>query len=215
MRRWNGWGDDANEYPVTPSAQRFIEARVGKGRQLADVSLATVMAQVPASRLPSHPLLKTDAEIRVRHARGQSLPDWLAMHSGDIGTFPDAVALPQNTQDIIELLAFARRHDAEVIPYGGGTSVAGHINPLRSSKPILTISLAQMNRLVDIDKVSQLATFGAGVAGPELEAQLRGHGFMLGHFPQSFELSTLGGWIAARSSGQQSLRYGRIEQLFA
>jgi len=215
MRRWNGWGDDANEYAVTPSAVRFIEARLGKGRQLPDASLASVLAKVPASRLPLHPLLKTDVETRVRHARGQSLPDWLAMHSGDIGVFPDAVAFPTSTQDVVDLLAFAHQHDVFVIPYGGGTSVAGHINPLLSQKPVLTISLQQMNRLVDIDAVSQLATFGAGVAGPELEAQLRAHGFMLGHFPQSFELSTLGGWIAARSSGQQSLRYGRIEQLFA
>lgn len=215
MRRWNGWGDEANEYPVTLSAVRFIEARLGRGRRLADVSLASVAAQVPASRLPAHPLLKVDAETRVRHARGQSLPDWLAMRSGEIGVFPDAVAHPTSTQDVVDLLAFAALHDAIVIPYGGGTSVAGHINPLPSQKPVLTISLAQMNRLIDIDAVSQLATFGAGVAGPELEAQLRGHGFMLGHFPQSFELSTLGGWIAARSSGQQSLRYGRIEQLFA
>jgi alkyldihydroxyacetonephosphate synthase len=215
MRRWNGWGDDANDYAVPPSAVGFIEARLGKGRHLSDVSLVSVMAQVPASRLPPHPLLRIDAESRVRHARGQSLPDWLAMRSGDIGVFPDAVALPQSTQDVVDLLAYARQHDAIVIPYGGGTSVAGHINPLPSHKPVLTISLQQMNRLVDIDTVSQLATFGAGVAGPELEAQLRAHGFMLGHFPQSFELSTLGGWIAARSSGQQSLRYGRIEQLFA
>ena len=80
---------------------------------------------------------------------------------------------------------------------------------------MLTVNLRRMNQLRRLDSVSQLATFGAGVAGPELEAQLRARGFTLGHFPQSFEYSTLGGWVATRSSGQQSLRYGRIESLFA
>src|SRR5690606_15611542 len=105
--------------------------------------------------------------------------------------------------------------DLHVIPYGGGTSVAGHINPIDQGRPILTVSLAHMNRLIDLDRESQLATFGAGTPGPLVEAQLRAHGYTLGHFPQSFEYSTVGGWVVTRSSGQQSLRYGRIEQLFA
>jgi len=93
--------------------------------------------------------------------------------------------------------------------------VVGHINPINSKVPILTIDMSRMNRLIDLNIKSLLATFGAGVTGPDLEAQLRAHGFILGHFPQSFEYSTLGGWVATRSSGQQSLRYGRIEKLFA
>ena len=93
--------------------------------------------------------------------------------------------------------------------------MAGHITPQAQDKPVLTISLARMNRLLDIDKTSQIATFEPGANGPELEAQLKPHGYVLGHYPQSFELSTIGGWVATRSSGQQSWRYGRIEQLFA
>jgi alkyldihydroxyacetonephosphate synthase len=93
--------------------------------------------------------------------------------------------------------------------------VVGHINPLPGDFPVLTIDMSRMNRLRWFDEDSLLATFEAGVRGPDLEAQLRARGCTLGHFPQSFEVSTLGGWVAARSSGQQSLRYGRIEKLFA
>lgn len=216
MRRWNGWGDEATQVELPANGSAFLEARVGAGQALADASLAQVLAQVPASRLLArHPLITLDAEVRVRHARGQSLPDWLAMRSGDFGVFPDGVALPESAAQIRELLAWARQHDVFVIPYGGGTSVAGHINPAAGAKPVLTLSLERMTQLLDLDENSLIATFAPGANGPQVEAQLRARGYTLGHFPQSWELSTLGGWVASRSSGQQSLRYGRIEQLFA
>ena len=215
MRRWNGWGDDSNEFPLKASGLAFLQERLGEGRQLPDADMATVLAQVPASRLDPHPLISTDAEIRLRHARGQSLPDWLALRSGEIEHFPDGVAEPVDSAQVRELLDWAAAKDVLVIPYGGGTSVAGHINPPAAAKPILTLSLARMNRLLAIDPLSQIATFGAGTPGPLLEQQLREQGYLLGHFPQSWELSTVGGWVASRSSGQQSMRYGRIEQLFA
>lgn len=215
MRRWNGWGDERNDFPLQQSAQRFLQDLIGPGRRLPDASLEQVMAQVPPSRLPAHPLIVQDSEIRVRHARGQSLPDWLAMRSGEFGQFPDGVALPETGAQVRELLQFARQHNIVVIPYGGGSSVVGHINPVADERPVLTISLANMNRLLQLDRQSQIATFGAGTPGPLVEAQLKPAGYTLGHFPQSWELSTIGGWVASRSSGQQSLRYGRIEQLFA
>jgi len=215
MRRWNGWGDEHNDFPLKPSARQFLQDLVGAGKQLPDATLADVMAKVPASRLPQHPLIATDAETRVRHARGQSLPDWLAVRSGEIGVFPDGVAFPETTAQVRELLQFAKQHSVHVIPYGGGSSVVGHINPLAGAAPVLTISLANLNRLLQLDRMSQIATFGAGTPGPLVESQLKPMGFTLGHFPQSWELSTVGGWVASRSSGQQSLRYGRIEQLFA
>jgi len=153
---------------------------------------------------------------RLLHARGQSLPDWLALRFGRIDRLPDGVAFPESSHDLRELFAYARAVEAAIVPYGGGTSVVGHINPpAHLDRPVLTISLARMRRLLDLDEESRLATFAAGVAGPDLEAQLRTRGYTLGHFPQSFEYSTLGGWIVTRSSGQQSLRYGRIEELFA
>ncbi|SFR43867.1 alkyldihydroxyacetonephosphate synthase [Marinobacter daqiaonensis] len=215
MRRWNGWGDDSIQPELPASGLGFLEDRIGIAQPLADAALERVIRQVPASRLPDHPLIRKEADIRVRHARGQSLPDWLAMRSGQFGVFPDGVARPERGEQVRELLELAAEHGFIVIPYGGGTSVAGHINPLAGERPVLTISLARMDRLLDLDSESQIATFGAGTPGPLVESQLRARGYTLGHFPQSFELSTLGGWIATRSSGQQSLRYGRIEQLFA
>lgn len=114
-----------------------------------------------------------------------------------------------------DLIRYAGEVGARLIPYGGGTSVVGHINPLPGDAPVLTVNLDRLNGLLRFDEKSLLATFGAGVTGPFLEAQLRARGCTLGHYPQSFEYSTLGGWVATRSSGQQSLGYGRIEQLFA
>ena len=151
---------------------------------------------------------------RLRHARGQSFPDLIALRGGQIPVFPDGVAYPLGAADVRELLRYAAATGARLIPYGGGTSVVGHINPQPGEAPVLTVDMRRMNRLLDLDAPSSLATFGAGVAGPDLEAQLRAHGYTLGHYPQSFEQSTLGGWIATRSRGQQSLGYGRIEQMF-
>jgi len=215
MRRWNGWGDESNSMELPDSAGKFLQRILGKGKRLEDCSLADVIAKVPDSRLAEHALVSTDKEQRVRHAKGQSLPDWLAMRSGDIGIFPDGVSFPENRQQVQELLKFAHEENIKLIPYGGGTSVAGHINPQRSTRPIVTVDMSHMNQLLHLDETSHIATFGAGTPGPMVEAQLRAKGYTLGHFPQSFELSTIGGWVASRSSGQQSLRYGRIEQLFA
>ncbi|KAA8985158.1 FAD-binding oxidoreductase [Halospina sp. K52047b] len=215
MRRWNGWGDASFHLPLPAAGQDFLKARLGAASPLSEATLEQVCAEVPESRIPERPGVHTDPETRVRHARGQSLADWLAMRSGDFGLFSDAVALPEHSEEVAELLQWARERDLVVIPYGGGTSVAGHINPEDSGRPILTLSLERMNRLMDLDAESQIATFGAGTPGPLVESQLLAHGYTLGHFPQSFELSTIGGWVASRSSGQQSLRYGRIEQLFA
>ena len=215
MRRWNGWGYETIDFPLAENAFRFLKERIGEAVPRRDATLDEVLTQVPRSRLPDHPLVTKEAEDRVRHARGQSLPDWLALRSGRIDVFPDGIAYPATREDVRALLTYAGEAGATVIPYGGGTSVVGHITPNANEKPVLTIDLRRMNRLLSLDKESQIATFGAGAAGPDVEAQLRAKGYTLGHFPQSFEFSTLGGWIATRSSGQQSLRYGRIEQLFA
>ena len=215
MRRWNGWGDDTVSWSLSTEAIRTLNGLLGPGTPPRDATLAEVLATVPQARLPSHRLVSTDAPDRLRHARGQSFPDLIALRSGRIEVFPDGVAYPMSGEEVRSLLAYARNAGACMIPYGGGTSVVGHINPQPGSAPVLTVDLSRLNRLLDLQPESRLATFGAGVAGPDLEAQLRAHGYTLGHFPQSFERSTLGGWVATRSSGQQSLGYGRIEQLFA
>ena len=217
--RWNGWGNININKKVSPHGAKLIKSHIGKTKKLNSVSLAQVLKTVPKSRLPAAltnlDTVSVDNEIRLRHARGQSFPDWIAMHGGDFEVFPDGVAFPESTADVEQLLKLAQEHDLIVIPFGGGTSVVGHINPQKGSRPVLTIAMSKMDQFLDLDIESQIATFGAGTQGPAVEAQLDAHGYRLGHYPQSWELSTLGGWIAARSSGQQSLGYGRIEQMFA
>jgi alkyldihydroxyacetonephosphate synthase len=215
MKRWNGWGQEATTYPLPASAARYLADQVGEGQHLQDASLEQTLQAVPHSRLTAHPLISTDPQERLRHARGQSLPDWIALRSGQIRVFPDGVAYPASDQEVRSLLDYASQTGVKLIPYGGGTSVVGHINPLPGGAPVLTMDLSRLNRLLGLDVTSHLATFEAGVSGPGIEKQLNANGFTLGHFPQSFELSTLGGWIVTRSSGQQSYHYGRIEALFA
>ena len=215
MKRWNGWGNVVTDYPLLAPAEAYLVGKLGTLSPKPDATLTDILAAVPEAHLPAHRLVQTDAETRLRHARGQSLPDWVALRFGRVEAFPDGVAFPESETDVVELLGYAKNAGARVIPYGGGTSVVGHINPVKSDAPVLTLSMEKMNRLLALDETSRLATFEAGVAGPHLESQLNQRGYTLGHFPQSFEYSTLGGWIVTRSSGQQSLRYGRIEQLFA
>lgn len=215
MDRWNGWGDQSIIYPLPESASVFLENVLGELKPSPDARLEDVLAAMPAARHSPHLLLSSSEEERLRHARGQSLPDWVALRSGRIPAFPDALAYPTSTEDIRELLAYARQSGARLIPYGGGTSVVGHINPQPGASPVVTVDMRRMERMLDLDESSRLATFQAGVTGPFLEKQLREHGYTLGHFPQSFERSTLGGWLATRSSGQQSYYYGRVEDTFA
>jgi alkyldihydroxyacetonephosphate synthase len=215
MKRWNGWGNTGTHYPLAESSLEYLRSRLGELPTLQDCSLEQALSLVPPAGLPTHPLVDTSPETRLRHARGQSLPDWVELNHGRIKAFPEGVAFPQRAEDVPELLQFAARAGARIIPYGGGTSVVGHINPLPGDQPVLTLSLEKLDRLLELDEFSHLAHFEAGVTGPVLEDQLGSHGFTLGHFPQSFEYSTLGGWIATRSSGQQSFHYGRIEDHFA
>ncbi|HYM84194.1 MAG TPA: FAD-binding oxidoreductase [Candidatus Dormibacteraeota bacterium] len=214
MRRWNGWGDPRVTMAVPSSAATLLARLLGPGDRPTDATLADVVGAVPPSRLPSHRLVEQDPEVRVRHARGQSLPDWIALRSGRLVAIPDGVAFPSTASDVRELLRFARATGADVVPYGGGSSVGGGVDP-RPGAETLTVSLARMSRLERFDAASGLATFGAGAAGPTVEASLGELGWTLGHYPQSWEGSTVGGWVATRSSGQQSLGFGRIEQLFA
>ncbi|HEX5515930.1 MAG TPA: FAD-dependent oxidoreductase, partial [Gammaproteobacteria bacterium] len=177
MRRWNGWGDEATLVELPAHGAAFLQQLIGPGQRLPDASFDQVLAQVPTSRLPAHPLISREAADRLRHARGQSLPDWLALRSGEFEVFPDGVAFPQTPAQIRELLEWAAAQEAVVIPYGGGTSVAGHINPQPGRRPVLTVSLARMNQLLELDRDSQIATFGPGANGPQVESQLRAHGY--------------------------------------
>ncbi|MCJ7683373.1 MAG: FAD-binding oxidoreductase [Desulfobacteraceae bacterium] len=215
MQIWNGWGDEAVQMSLAPAAMRLLRDRIGVGTAQEDFPLEKMIARVPDSRLPHHSLITTEAKERIVHSHGQSLPDWVALRKGALEHFPDGVALPATAEEVQAILGFARKYDVIIIPYGGGTSVVGHLDIPEGNRPVLSLSLERLNRMISIDPYNRLATFGAGVRGPDLEAQLRTYGFTLGHYPQSFEYSTLGGWVATRSSGQNSAYYGRIETLFA
>lgn len=218
MLRWNGYGEETITYPLSESARVYLSQILGSAEHPLDVDRSSVIVPPPCLFSNPHSQLQFDDEIRLRHALGQSFPDLVAKRFGQFHRFPDAVAFPESDQDVTDLLVWARAARVQAIPFGGGTSVVGGVNPVQrehDDRPVLTISLSRLNDLRSLDKTSQLATFGAGTLGPHVEAQLRAHGFTLGHYPQSFEHSSLGGWIATRSSGQQSLGYGRIESLFA
>jgi alkyldihydroxyacetonephosphate synthase len=215
MQRWNGWGDDTIYTHLPPQGLQLLSKSIGKGRVQNDCPLEDILARIPDSRLPPHPLITRDPKLRLDHSHGQSLPDWVGLRGGILQRFPDGVAVPSTVEDVQELLTFATKMNFVLIPYGGGTSVVGHLQVPKDHRPMLSLSLNRLNRMLILDPESLLATFEAGVRGPNLETQLGAKGFTLGHFPQSFEYSSLGGWVVTRSTGQQSLYYGRIDQLFA
>ena len=215
MRRWNGWGDDATSMSLGEGARAMLAERLGPGLPGQDALRNELVARIPPSRLPAHPLINREPSERLTMAMGESYADWIRKRFGALPPAPDGVAYPESSEEVRQLLDVAHAQRWIVIPFAGGTSVAGHLDCPVSEQPILSVNLTRMNRLLHLDTTSQLATFGAGTPGPLVEAQLRAQGYTLGHFPQSFEYSTVGGWVVTRSSGQQSLRYGRIEQLFA
>ena len=213
-RRWNGWGSDAEDAPLSERAHGFLAERIGIAVPAPSASREAALQAVRPGRLPAATAFDTDPALRLDHAFGQSLPDWIALRSGRIGRVADGVALPASHDEAAAALAEAKRLGAIVIPYGGGTSVVGHLHVPEGDRPVLNISLERLVALQAIDATNLTARFGAGAPGPAIETALAAHGMTLGHYPQSFEFSTAGGWVVTRSSGQQSLRYGRIEQLF-
>ncbi len=214
MKRIQGWGNAKTDYPVPEPAKQYLEAVLGEPESLQNTPVEDLINRVPPSNLPQHNLIQTDPEDRLRHARGQSLGDWIEMFDGLVDTFPSGVAYPQNNADIRDLMAYASKHSVNLIPYGGGSSVVGHLTPPEKGPLTISVDLARMNQLHDLNTSNLEATFGVGASGPQIESALQEKGFILGHFPQSWEYSTLGGWIVTRSVGQQSYHYGRIEPLF-
>jgi alkyldihydroxyacetonephosphate synthase len=213
-KRWNGWGGDTEDHPLSERARGFVTGRIGAATPAQSATREAALQVVGASRLPASTLFDTDPAARLDHAFGQSTPDWIAMRSGRVGRCADGVAFPSSHHEAVATLEEARRVGAIVIPYGGGTSVVGHLRVPEGDRPVVNVSLEKLASLQALDLVNLTAKFGAGTPGPAIEAALAPHGLTLGHYPQSFELSTAGGWVVTRSSGQQSLRYGRIEQLF-
>ena len=160
-------------------------------------------------------MLSADPELRVRRARGQSFPDLIATRSGRLGAVPDAVARPSDGAAVRAILDLARSAGARIVPWGGGTSVVGGVSVRTAPDPVITVDLAGLSGVRTLDEKSGLVTAGAGTTGPALASFLAPVGLDVGHEPQSWELATIGGWVAARGSGLRSIGVGRIEQLFA
>lgn len=218
-RRWNGWGTTDVAVDLPGSIGSLLAQLVGLGTRPTDAGLADVVAAVPAARVTAADAaaldLSTDAEDRIRHACGQSLPDWIALRSGRLPAVPDAVARPRDAAAVRAILDHARSAGWRCIPYGGATSVVGGVSARPGDRPVVAIDMGALSGLRALDEPSGLATFGAGTLGPDVEAALAPHGLELGHVPQSFEWSSVGGWVATRSSGAASMGVGRIEALFA
>ncbi|BAT71166.1 alkyldihydroxyacetonephosphate synthase [Thermosulfidibacter takaii ABI70S6] len=214
MRRWNGWGFEWVDYEIKDPALLLIREKMGKGYASPSKSLKELLNELPPPKIKSFPYA-TDCQFqRLIHSYGQSFPDWLKFKMGYNLKAPDLVAFPENEDQIEEILQKAKKERCILIPYGGGTSVLRHLEPPEVNTPVITVDLKNLNRFLGLDEKSLLATFEAGITGPELEKILNYQGYTCRHFPQSFELSTLGGWIATRSSGQFSLGYGKIERIF-
>jgi alkyldihydroxyacetonephosphate synthase len=158
--------------------------------------------------------VSTDALDRVVHARGKSLRDLIRHRTGDLGRVPDVVVRPGSEGDVVAVMHAALDDDAVVIPFGGGTNISGSLEaPPDERRAIVAVDLGRLDRVLEVDDASRLARVQPGVFGPQLEEQLNARGWTVGHFPDSFAHSTLGGWIATRSSGMQSDKYGDIADL--
>ena len=219
--RWWGWGDTVTHVPPGLAALLHDELGVSAQPQGPPPSLP----HVPASRAGGSLLaslreacgddaVRTDDETRVRHAAGRSYLDLLRLRSGAIGDVPDAVVFPRDSEQVAAVLSVCAAARVAVVPFGGGTSVVGGVTPGRGAHDaVVTLSTRRMNHVHEVDEVSLTATLGAGMTGPEAEAALGARGLTLGHFPQSFEYATIGGFAATRSSGQASGGYGRFDDM--
>lgn len=156
----------------------------------------------------------TDDETRRLRTRGKSTPDLIRARTGDLSDAPDAVVRPGGHADVAAVLAWAVEHHVAVVPFGGGTSVTGGLAARRDGYAgLVSLDLVRMKSLLAVDPVSMTATLEPGLRGPEAEALLAEHGLTLGHYPQSFEYASIGGFAATRSSGQSSAGYGRFDAL--
>lgn len=223
--KWWGWGTEDQHYdlPASHPFWPYLENELGSFTFSPRLASLNHIASAP-SRLASQDLsdmaqllgeegLSIDPVQRLMHAMGKSYVDLLRMRRGWVDRTPDAVVFPMEEVQIQRLMEIAAGRGWSLVPFGGGTSVVGGVEPLSDDHPTVTIDLRRMNRVLHIDRTSQTARVQCGIRGPQLESQLNAAGFTLGHFPQSFEFSSLGGWIATRSAGQNSTKYGKIEQM--
>ena len=217
--KWWGWGPADRQPELSPGATALLEAEVGATQDTPPVELTRV--DVPEPRpLPESVLaamepgaVLTGAEDRLRRAAAQSYPDLIRLRLGEVPGAPDAVLLPADADQVARVLSACTDERVAVVPFGGGTSVVGGVDPHRGDfDALVSVDLSRM-RDVEVDRRSLTARLGPGLRGPEAEAALNAAGVTLGHFPQSFEYATIGGFAATRSAGQASTGYGRFDAL--
>lgn len=218
-RSWWGWG---NVEDAVGGAE--LDALLGRVRALmpgeltdheppsiASLDLPGPRVTPPASLAE---LCSSDPADRAAHAHGKAFRDVVRNLHGDLGHVPDLVARPRDERDVTDLLDWCTREGLAAVPFGGGSSVVGGVEPRCDDHPAaVTIDLERLSRVLEIDTMSRAARIQAGVFGPRLEDQLRPHGLTLRHFPQSFEFSTLGGWLATRAGGHYATLYTHIDDL--
>ncbi len=215
-----GWGREGEG--ISEAEER---AALDRYSRLFDVDSFSEKAPPALPEIPLRPsriappaaliaICSTDAYDRAAHTYGKSFRDYARGLDGDYGPAPDIVAYPRREAEVAAILDWAGSAGAAVIPFGAGSSVVGGIEPqidTTSLKGAVSLDLRHLDRVVEIDHISRAARIEAGAFGPALEAQLRPHGLTLRHFPQSFEYSTLGGWIATRSGGHFASLYTHID----
>ncbi len=218
--KWWGWGDPAVEPALDDEALGVLRERIG---ELEGWPLARGIEgfELPSGEALPQPLVdavgpenvSTSNEDRLRHSTGRGYVDLVRLRNGALENAPDAVVMPPDAEALRHVIDVCAAEGIAVVPFGGGTSVVGGVEPLRGSHGrLISLDLAAL-REVSVDRRSLTARLGAGLRGPEAEAALAREGLTLGHFPQSFEHATIGGFAATRSAGQASSGYGRFDSL--
>lgn len=222
---WYGWGLASKAYSLDrrPDAWGYLRTALDlSGDESLPVcafdsislpsSLLSDAQKSDLARLVGAENVKTDRRERVRHTYGKSYRDLVRLRQGILIHPPDAVVYPGGEDEVARLVEFCVRANCALVPFGGGSSVVGGVEAV-DKRPVLSLDLGRMDRVLRVDEVSQTASVQAGIRGPALEQALNSRGFTLGHFPQSFEFSSLGGWIATRGAGLSSTKYGKIEAM--
>ena len=223
-RKWWGWGLRDRVVPSPEGLLTFLQERLSpwpdwtlpppdlEGLDLRPAEIPPgLQAELQDALGPEN--VRDDRFTRVLHALGRSYRDLIRLRLGRIPAPPDVVVYPQNHEQVRAVLEAARRFHAAVIPFGGGSSVVGGLEAAPELRPIICLDLTRMNQVLAVNSHDLTARVQTGIFGPDLEEALARTGHTLGHFPQSFEFSTLGGWIATRGAGHKSIRYGKIEDM--
>ena len=226
--KWNAWGDPAAAKPLSDGIRQLLKAALGvEGSAAAEPDPGQVQLRPSSLTDPHRQALtgivgeqycRVDDRGRLLRAGGKSTLDLLRRNGSGVQDAPDAVLLPATDDEVSAILDYCSRHGIAVVPFGGGTSVVGGLDPIREGasgafEALVSVDLRRFDELLSLDEISCEAELGAGVTGPEAERLLGERGFSLGHFPQSFQFATIGGFAATRSSGQDSAGYGRFDDM--